>query len=83
MRDIDTFEENNPSYSINVFYPAPPKSGKEQMIRKLDPLRISEFNYQREHLLLFTEGEEDLRDRRNIKNMRRAKYALLSHQWRK
>ncbi|CAG8803359.1 9372_t:CDS:2, partial [Racocetra fulgida] len=69
LHDIDKFEENNLSYSINVFYPAPSKSEKEQATRKLDPLRISEYNYQREHmvyLILFTEGEEDLRDHHNI-----------------
>ncbi|CAG8478362.1 12106_t:CDS:10, partial [Racocetra fulgida] len=69
LRDIDKFEENNPSYSINVFYPALSKNEKEQATRKLDPLRISEYNYQREHmvdLILFTEGEEDLRDHCNI-----------------
>ncbi|GES90955.1 hypothetical protein GLOIN_2v1765053 [Rhizophagus clarus] len=69
LRDIDLFEENNPSFSVNVFYPAPTKNDREQLTRKLDPLRLSEYNYQREHLvdlILFTEGEEDLRDRRNI-----------------
>ncbi|GBB97654.1 hypothetical protein RclHR1_30280002 [Rhizophagus clarus] len=72
LRDIDIFEENNPSFSVNVFYPAPLKNDKEQATRKLDPLHISEYNYQREHLvdlILFTEGEEDLRDRRNINDI--------------
>ncbi|GBC07003.1 hypothetical protein RclHR1_00720012 [Rhizophagus clarus] len=72
LRDIDIFEENNLSFSVNVFYPAPSKNDKEQATRKLDPLHISEYNYQREHLvdlILFTEGEEDLRDRRNINDI--------------
>ncbi|CAG8595537.1 15622_t:CDS:2, partial [Dentiscutata heterogama] len=63
------FEENNPSYLINIFYLAPPKNNKEQATRKINPLCISEYNYQREHmvnLILFTKEEEDLRDRRNI-----------------
>ncbi|CAG8816214.1 13498_t:CDS:2, partial [Dentiscutata erythropus] len=69
LRDIDIFEENNPNYAVNVFYPAPEKNDKEQTTRKLDSLRLSEYNYQRKYmvdLILFTEGEEDLRDRRNI-----------------
>ncbi|PKY40737.1 hypothetical protein RhiirA4_495693 [Rhizophagus irregularis] len=56
----------------NLHDVAPLKNDKEQMIRKVDPLRISEFNYQREHLvdlILFTEGEEDLRDRHNINDI--------------
>ncbi|PKC61714.1 hypothetical protein RhiirA1_466131 [Rhizophagus irregularis] len=56
----------------NLHDVAPLKNDKEQMIRKLDPLRISEFNYQREHLvdlILFTEEEEDLRDRHNINDI--------------
>ena len=72
LRDIDKFEENNQNYAVNVFYPAPSKNDKEQVTRKLDPLRISEYNYQRENmvdLILFTEGEEDLRDRRNINDI--------------
>ncbi|CAG8805025.1 24720_t:CDS:2, partial [Dentiscutata erythropus] len=66
LRDIDIFEENNPNYAVNVFYPAPEKNDKEQATRKLDPLCLLEYNYQREYmvdLILFTEGEEDLRDR--------------------
>ncbi|CAG8448535.1 15882_t:CDS:2 [Dentiscutata heterogama] len=69
LHDIDKFEENNPSNSINVFYLAPSKNDKEQATRKIDPLRISEYNYQRKHivnLILFTKGEEDLRNHQNI-----------------
>ncbi|GBC09373.1 hypothetical protein RclHR1_08800006 [Rhizophagus clarus] len=68
LHDIDIFEENNPNYAVNVLYPTPAKNDKEQLSAKLDPLRISEYNYKRKHmvdLILFTEGEEDLRDRRN------------------
>ena len=50
LRDIDLFEEKNPNYAVNVFYPAPPKNDKEQLTRNLDPLRISEYNYQRENM---------------------------------
>ena len=72
LHDIDTFEEKNPSYSVNVFYPTPELDDKEQKTRMLDPLRISEYNYQREHLvdlILFTEGEENLKDRHNINDI--------------
>ncbi|CAG8573096.1 17406_t:CDS:2, partial [Dentiscutata heterogama] len=69
LRDIDIFEENNPNYAVNIFYPVPEKNDKEQATRKLDPFRLLEYNYQREYivdLILFTKGEEDLRDRCNI-----------------
>ena len=72
LRDIDKFEENNPNYAVNVFYPAPAKNDKEQKTRMIDPFCISEYNYQRGHmvdLIIFTEGEEDLRDRRNINDI--------------
>ncbi|CAG8651730.1 11743_t:CDS:2, partial [Racocetra persica] len=66
LHDINIFEENNLNYTVNIFYPAPEKNDKEQATRKLDLLCLSEYNYQREYmvdLILFTEGEEDLRDR--------------------
>ncbi|CAG8536659.1 1659_t:CDS:2 [Dentiscutata heterogama] len=69
LRDIDIFEENNPNYAVNMFYPVPEKNNKEQATRKLDPLRLSKYNYQKEYmvnLILFTKGEEDLRDCCNI-----------------
>ncbi|RIA95393.1 hypothetical protein C1645_734110 [Glomus cerebriforme] len=69
LRDIDLFGEKNPNYAVNVFYPALVKNNKEQLTRNLNSLCISEYNYQREHmvdLILFTEEEEDLRDRCNI-----------------
>ncbi|CAG8536682.1 1660_t:CDS:2, partial [Dentiscutata heterogama] len=69
LRDINIFKENNPNYAVNVFYPAPEKNDKEQATRKLDPLCLSEYNYQREYivdLILFTKGEKDLRDCYNI-----------------
>uniref|UniRef100_U9URW3 Uncharacterized protein n=1 Tax=Rhizophagus irregularis (strain DAOM 181602 / DAOM 197198 / MUCL 43194) TaxID=747089 RepID=U9URW3_RHIID len=61
LRDIDRFEENNPSFSVNVFKPVLSENDKELKTHKLDPLRISEYNYRREHLvdlILFTQGEE-------------------------
>ncbi|CAB4411782.1 unnamed protein product [Rhizophagus irregularis] len=72
LRDIDRFEENNPSFAVNVFKPILSENGEELKTHKLDPLRISEYNYQKEHLIdliLFTQGEEGLTDRRNINDM--------------
>ncbi|RGB38846.1 hypothetical protein C1646_755162 [Rhizophagus diaphanus] len=72
LRDIDRFEENNPSFAVNVFKPVLSENDKELKTHKLDPLRISEYNYQREHLvdlILFTQGEESLTDRCNINDM--------------
>ncbi|CAB5359757.1 hypothetical protein RhiirA5_381638 [Rhizophagus irregularis] len=72
LRDIDRFEENNPSFSVNVFKPVLSENDKELKTHKLDPLRISEYNYRREHLvdlILFTQGEEGLTDRRNINDI--------------
>ncbi|CAB4378314.1 unnamed protein product [Rhizophagus irregularis] len=72
LRDIDRFEENNLSFAVNVFKPVLSENGEELKTHKLDPLRISEYNYQREHLIdliLFTQGEEGLTDRRNINDM--------------
>src|SRR4051794_31057752 len=45
LHNIDIFEENNPNYAVNVFYPAPAKNDKEQLTRNLDSLSISEYNY--------------------------------------
>ncbi|GES97148.1 hypothetical protein GLOIN_2v1765053 [Rhizophagus clarus] len=72
LQNINLFEEKNPNYVVNVFYLASPKNDKEQLTRNLDPLCISEYNYQRENvvdLILFTEGEKDLRDRCNINDI--------------
>lgn len=41
LRDIDKFEENNPTYAINIFTPAYMENDKELRTTKLDPLRIS------------------------------------------
>ncbi|PKB95476.1 hypothetical protein RhiirA5_385992 [Rhizophagus irregularis] len=72
LRDIDRFEENNPTFAVNVFKPVLSENGEELKTHKLDPLRISEYNYRREHLvdlILFTQGEETLTDRRNINDI--------------
>ncbi|POG57974.1 hypothetical protein GLOIN_2v1488958 [Rhizophagus irregularis DAOM 181602=DAOM 197198] len=72
LRDIDRFEENNPTFAVNDFKPVLSEKGEELKTHKLDPLRISEYNYRREHLvdlILFTQGEEGLTDRRNINDV--------------
>jgi len=69
LHDIDKFEENNPFYSINVFYLVPARNDKEQITKKLDSLYILEYNYQREYLvnlILFTKREKDLKNYYNI-----------------
>ncbi|CAG8685912.1 15687_t:CDS:2, partial [Rhizophagus irregularis] len=71
LRDIDRFEENNPSFSVNVFKPVLSENDKELKTHKLDPLRISEYNYRREHLvdlILFTQGEEEVGWHRIMRN---------------
>ncbi|CAG8508956.1 8372_t:CDS:2 [Cetraspora pellucida] len=67
LHDIDKFEESNPNYAINIF-----KLFYREAFRKIkvdiDPLHISERNYQVEHmidLLYLIEGEESLNDRKN------------------
>ncbi|CAG8655419.1 4242_t:CDS:1, partial [Diversispora eburnea] len=67
LHDVDKFEENNSNYAINIFRPV-----YKEIFRKIkvdiDPLHISEKNYQVEHmidLLYLTEGEESLNDRKN------------------
>ncbi|CAB5380628.1 unnamed protein product [Rhizophagus irregularis] len=68
LRDIDRFEENNLLFAVNVFKPVLSENGEELKTHKLNPLRISEYNYQRKYLIdliLFTQGEEGLTDRRN------------------
>ncbi|CAG8620566.1 8864_t:CDS:1, partial [Ambispora gerdemannii] len=71
LHDIDKFEENNPNYAINIFRPV-----YKEVFRKIkvdiDPLHISERNYQVEHmidLLYLTEGEENLNDRKNTNDI--------------
>ncbi|RIB00021.1 hypothetical protein C2G38_2235984, partial [Gigaspora rosea] len=67
LHDIDKFEESNPNYAINIFKPFYREAfGKIKV--DIDPLHISERNYQVEHmidLLYLTEGEESLNDRKN------------------
>ncbi|CAG8805550.1 3900_t:CDS:1, partial [Racocetra fulgida] len=67
LHDIDKFEESNPNYAINIFKPFYREAfGKIKV--DIDPLHISEHNYQVEHmidLLYLTEGEESLNDRKN------------------
>ncbi|CAG8843306.1 8631_t:CDS:2, partial [Racocetra persica] len=50
LYDVDKFEENNPNYAINIFRPV-----YKEVFRKIkvdiDPLYISERNYQVEHML--------------------------------
>ncbi|PKK58047.1 hypothetical protein RhiirC2_796946 [Rhizophagus irregularis] len=72
LRDIDRFEENNPTFAVNVFKPVLSENWEELKTHKLDPLHIFEYNYRREHLvdlILFTQGEETLTDRRNINDI--------------
>ncbi|CAG8638972.1 11939_t:CDS:1, partial [Diversispora eburnea] len=67
LYDIDKFEEINPNYAINIFRPVY-KEAFGKIIVDIDPLHISERNYQVEHmidLLYLTEGEESLNDRKN------------------
>ncbi|CAJ0626785.1 3504_t:CDS:1 [Entrophospora sp. SA101] len=71
LHDVDKFEENNPNYAINIFRPV-----YKEVFRKIkvdiDPLHISERNYQVEHmldLLYLTEGEENLNDRKNTNDI--------------
>ncbi|CAG8511888.1 7299_t:CDS:2, partial [Racocetra persica] len=71
LHDVDKFEENNPNYAINIFRPV-----YKEMFRKIkvniDPLHISERNYQVEYildLLYLTEGEENLNDRKNTNDI--------------
>ncbi|GBC07690.1 hypothetical protein RclHR1_07620008 [Rhizophagus clarus] len=48
------------------------ENGKKLKTHKPDPLRISEYNYQKENLvdlILFTQDEESLTDRRNINDI--------------
>ncbi|CAG8657824.1 9704_t:CDS:2, partial [Gigaspora rosea] len=67
LHDIDKFEEINPNYAINIFRPVYSEAfGKIKV--DIDPLHISERNYQVEHmidLLYLTESEENLNDRKN------------------
>ncbi|CAG8718520.1 4264_t:CDS:2, partial [Dentiscutata erythropus] len=67
LHDIDKFEESNPNYAINIFKPFYREAfGKIKV--DIDPLHISERNYQVEHmidLLYLIEGEESLNDRKN------------------
>ncbi|CAG8663997.1 11518_t:CDS:2, partial [Paraglomus brasilianum] len=71
LRDVDKFEENNPNYAINIFRPVYKEVfGKIKV--DIDPLHISERNYQVEHmidLLYLTEGEENLNDRKNTNDI--------------
>ncbi|CAG8562183.1 9959_t:CDS:2, partial [Acaulospora morrowiae] len=71
LHDIDKFEENNPNYAINIFRPVYKEVfGKIKV--DIDPLHISERNYQVEHmidLLYLTEGEENLNDRKNTNDI--------------
>jgi len=59
LHDIDKFEEINPSYAINIFRPFYKEVfGKIKV--DIDPVRITERNYQVEHmldLLYLTESE--------------------------
>ncbi|CAG8646728.1 10697_t:CDS:1, partial [Diversispora eburnea] len=67
LHDIDKFEENNPNYAINIFRPVY-KEAFGKIIVDIDPLHISERNYQVDNmidLLYLTEGEENLNDRKN------------------
>ncbi|CAG8831886.1 21595_t:CDS:2, partial [Gigaspora margarita] len=67
LHDIDKFEEINQNYAINIFRPVYSEAfGKIKV--DIDPLHISERNYQVKHmidLLYLTEGEESLNDRKN------------------
>ncbi|CAG8458990.1 22448_t:CDS:10 [Cetraspora pellucida] len=67
LHNIDKFEKSNPNYAINIFKLFYRKAfGKIKV--DIDPLHISEHNYQIEHmidLLYLTEGEESLNDRKN------------------
>ncbi|CAG8753500.1 2899_t:CDS:2, partial [Gigaspora rosea] len=83
LHDIDKFEEINLNYAINIFRPV-----YKEVFRKIkvdiDPLHISERNYQVEHmidLLYLTEGEENLNDRKNpndIPEGLRTHYVLIT-----
>ncbi|CAG8674731.1 14574_t:CDS:2, partial [Racocetra fulgida] len=67
LHDIDKFKEINPNYAINIFRPVYSEAfGKIKV--DIDPLHISERNYQVEHMIDFlylTESEENLNDRKN------------------
>ncbi|CAG8762662.1 3941_t:CDS:2, partial [Gigaspora rosea] len=83
LHDIDKFEEINLNYSINIFRPVYKEVfGKIKV--DIDPLHISERNYQVEHmidLLYLTEGEESLNDRKNpndIPEELRTHYVLIT-----
>ncbi|CAJ0643580.1 12690_t:CDS:2 [Entrophospora sp. SA101] len=71
LHDVDKFEENNPNYAINIFRPVYKEVfGKIKV--DIDPLHISERNYQVKHmidLLYLTEGEENLNDRKNANDI--------------
>ena len=73
LHDVDKFEENNPNYAINIFRPVYKEVfGKIKV--DIDPLHISERNYQVEHmidLLYLTEGEENLNDRKNTNDIQK------------
>ncbi|CAG8816744.1 3399_t:CDS:2, partial [Cetraspora pellucida] len=50
LHDIDKFEESNPNYAINIFKPFYREAfGKIKV--DIDPLHISERNYQVEHMI--------------------------------
>ncbi|CAG8794197.1 16210_t:CDS:2, partial [Racocetra fulgida] len=83
LHDIDKFEEINLNYAINIFRPVYKEVfGKIKV--DIDPLHISERNYQVEHmidLLYLTEGEESLNDRKNpndIPEELRTHYVLIT-----
>ncbi|CAG8746244.1 15015_t:CDS:2, partial [Dentiscutata heterogama] len=67
LHDIDKFKESNPNYAINIFKPFYREAFRKIKV-DIDPLHISEHNYQVEHmivLLYLIEGEESLNDRKN------------------
>ncbi|CAG8718890.1 3405_t:CDS:2, partial [Dentiscutata heterogama] len=92
LHDIDKFEEINPNYAINIFRPVYSEAFGTIKV-DIDPLHISERNYQVEHmidLLYLTESEENLNDRKNpndIPEGLKTHYILitdftrLTHKW--
>ncbi|XP_064645963.1 uncharacterized protein LOC135499232 [Lineus longissimus] len=69
IKDMDTFEKNNPDLAVNVFTFIP-KQKEKGLIYPISPVRLSERNIENPINLLYYKDENDIPDNEKIEDVK-------------